>query len=156
MYWRRLVNYSEFLGVVITLALLPIDRFPYIHHVPLSLGFISLVLLLIAVSGRLLNVWSVGRFGDLRRYFFFGTILALPVAAYALSSTYAIDRSFTLGATKDLLSVTLRAFCFFVLVSERPQQLWLLVKKTIYVVSAIVVAYAFFQFFFDVFGISTK
>ena len=152
---KKLLNLSEFLGITISLVLLPIDRFPYLHYVPLHLGFVSLILLIMAALGRLYSVWRSNRHRDFKRYILIGAALALPVVAYGQSIFYAIDHPYALGATKLLAAVALRAFCFFVLVSETPQ-LWRLIKKTIYITTAVVVAFAFFQFFFDVFGASPK
>jgi O-antigen ligase len=154
-YWNRFIDLAGVTGIIITTALLPFDRFPYLHHVPFSLGFISLILLLAASGWQLLQAWRAGHHDWLRRYLIVGALLALPVLAYLASVLYAIDPAYSLGATKLLAAVALRAFCFFVLITARPQ-LWQVFKKTIYIVTALVVAFAFFQFFADVFNVSTK
>jgi O-antigen ligase len=130
---------------------MPIDRLPYLHHTPFGLGFISLLLLLIATADRLFRLFVHKDFDILKKYLLVGSLLALPVIGYAISTTYAIDRTVAISATKLLLAVALRAFCFFVLVSEKPA-LWPFIKKVIYWVSAAVVAYGFLQFLLDVFG----
>lgn len=145
----------EVFGLIITLALLPLDRLPYINKIPLNLGLISAIFLFAATLARLGIVLQQKRFVDLKRYFFVGCLLILPVVGYGLSTSYAIDRSFALGATIILAAVAARAFSFFVLISETPSY-WRLVKRTIYVMTAVVVAYGFFQFFFDVWGAPTN
>ncbi len=152
---RKFANIAELLGVTITLALLPVDRLPYVHYTPFGLGLISLALLLIATGRRLLDAVARKDFSRLKRYILLGALLALPVAGYLLSTFYAIDKPYALSATKTLLAVTLRAFCFLVLVSENPN-LWLTIRKTIYITTAVVITFGFFQFFFDVFGAPTK
>lgn len=150
-YWNNFCNFAETVGIIVTLALIPIDRLPYLHHVPFSLGLISLLLLLVATADRLVTRLVNKDFAIIRKYSFIGMLLALPVAGYAFSTTYAIDHAYALHATKALLAVALRAFCFFVLFSEKPA-LWALIKKTIYIISAVVVVFGFLQFFLDVFG----
>ena|SRR5581483_3254889 len=141
----------ELTGIIITLILLPIDRLPYLHRIPFNLGLISACILMAAAAIRLLGVVLQKRYADFRRYFLIGILLVLPVLGYALSSLWAIDRPFARGATTLLAAVTVRAFCFFVLVSETPTY-WQIIKKVIYGVTAVVVAFGFFQFFFDVWG----
>jgi O-antigen ligase len=147
----NLLKFAEKYGIIITLILLPIDRLPYIHYTPFYLGLISLLLLLAATGGRLLGLLLVKDFNSLKRFVLVGFLLALPVLGYALSSTYAIDSAAALSSTKTLLAVVLRAFCFYVLLSIRPE-LWQLIKKTTYAVTSVVVAYGFFQFLLDIFG----
>lgn len=151
----NVLKYVEVLGLIITLALLPLDRLPYIDKIPFNLGLISAIFLFAATLTRLGIVLKQKRFADFKRYFFVGCLLILPVVGYGLSTAYAIDRDFALGATVILAAVTARAFSFFVLISETPAY-WRLVKKTIYVLTAVVVAYGFFQFFFDVWGAPTN
>jgi O-antigen ligase len=154
-YWIKFANFAEFVGVVITLALLPVDRLPYVHYTPFGLGFISLILLLIAVLRRLADLLRHRDIAKLKRYVIIGALLALPVVGYGISSFYAIDKAYALSATKTLLAVCLRAFCFFVLVCENPS-LWRTIRKTIYITTAVVLAFGFFQFILDVFGVSPK
>jgi hypothetical protein len=153
--WRKWADWAELIGVVVTIVLLPIDRLPYIHYTPFDLGLISLVLLLLATARRLLDVIARKDFARLRRFILLGIALALPFIGYGISSFYAIDRAYALSATKTLLAVVLRAFCFMVLVSEN-DGLWRTIRKTIYITTAAVVAFGFFQFFLDVFGASPK
>ncbi|MGA3150576.1 MAG: O-antigen ligase family protein [Candidatus Saccharimonadales bacterium] len=155
LYWRKAANIAGLLGIIVTLVLLPIDRLPYLHHIPFGLGLIALVLLLVATADRLLNTALQKDFRRFKKYILIGVLLALPVAGYAISYFYAIDKHYTFGAAKALLAVALRAYCFFVLVSERPA-LWPVIKKTIYITTAAVVAFGFFQYLFDVFGASPK
>jgi len=154
-YWRRAVAFAEIVGIIVTLALLPIDRLPYLHHIPFGIGFISLLLLLLATLGRLLDLLRSRQLDKLKHYLLGGCLLGLPVLGYGISTIYAIDRSYAIGATKLLLAVCLRAFCFFVLVSEKPD-LWKPIRRTIYIVTAIVVAFAYFQFIADIFGASQR
>ncbi len=153
VYWQKVVYFLEFFGVGITVILLPIDRFPYLHHIPFSLGFISLVLLLAATGARLLEIYFRKDRRALKRYALVGLLLALPVIGYAQSIHYAIDRQYALGATKLLLAAVLRAFCIYILVSEN-RNLLNRIKKLLYAMTAIIVAFGFFQFFFDIFGAS--
>ena len=155
VYCRKFVDLSIWLGVVVSIVLLPIDRMPYLHHIPFKLGLVSLVLMSIGTLWHLGILAKHKSYQSLKRYLLIGLVLALPVVAYAQSYFYAIDRQYTLGATKFLLAVVLRAFCFFVLVSERPQ-LWRLIKRVVYIVTAAAVGFAFFQFFFDIFGASQR
>jgi hypothetical protein len=150
---RKILRWSEILGLTITLVLLPIDRFPYLHHIPFSLGLISAVLLLIAVVGRLTIVIAQNRFESLKRHLLIGLLLLLPVAGYQLSAIWAIDRHFAEGATVILAAVAFRAYAFYLLLSEVPAY-WRLVRKTLYALTAAVVAFGFFQFFLDVWGAS--
>ena len=152
-YWRRSIDTLGLVGVIATLVLLPLDRLPYAHHIPFSLGFISLVVLLLATAGRLFDRCLEKDWAQLKRYLFVGLLIALPAIGYLVSITYAIDRAFALSATKLLLAVVLRAFCFFVLISETPA-LWGTIKKTIYIVTGAVIGFGLFQYFFDVFGAS--
>jgi O-antigen ligase len=152
-YWGRFAGFAETAGIIVTLALLPIDRLPYLHHIPFGLGMLSLILLLAATGDKLARRYSNKDYRLLKKYALIGSLLALPVLGCAASSIHAIDRTVALSATKLMLAVTLRAFCFFVLLSEKPS-LWLMIKKTIYAVTAVVVAFGFFQFFADVFGAS--
>ena len=151
--WQRLFNYTESLGVILTICLLPIDRFPYLHHVPFKLGAISFGLLALAAATRCLQVISTKRWDELKRVALIGFLLILPVAGYAQSIHYAIDRPLATGATKLLLVVALKAWFFFILLSANPA-LWQRVKRTVYAVTAIIVAFGFFQFIFDVLGAS--
>jgi hypothetical protein len=154
-YWDKLADFAEKFGIIITLALLPIDRLPYIHYTPFGLGLISLILLLVASTRRLLDIVVTGNWQKMKRYLFVGFLLMLPSVGYGISSFYAIDHSYALSATKSLLAVCLRAFCFFVLVLENPA-LWRLIRKTIYIVTAAVVSFGFLQFVLDVFGVSPR
>jgi O-antigen ligase len=153
--WQKILKFTELLGLVITLALLPIDRFPYTHKIPLRLGLISILLLAAATVVRLFLVWRQKRFDNLKRYLIVGVLLCLPVIGYTLSSIYAIDRSFALGATTLLAAVAARAYFFYIILSESPTY-WNFIRKTLYVVSALVVAFGLFQFFFDVWGAPTS
>jgi len=153
-YIARFINYAEIIGIVVTIILLPIDRLPYLHVIPLNLGLLSLLLLSVATVARLWQVVTSRRLNDLRFYFLIGTVLVLPVFGYLFSSLFAIDRPFALHATLILAAVTLRAFCFFVLLKETPA-LWNIMKKTIYAVTGVVVFFGLFQFFLDVWGAST-
>jgi len=154
-YLRQTFRYIEILGLVITLALLPVDRLPYIHHIPLKLGFISALLLAIAVLGRLLLVVRQRRLTDLKRYLLVGLLLVLPVIGYGLSIIWAINHPFARGAAVILAAVAFRAYAFYLILTERPAY-WQLIRKTLYVVTALVVLFGFFQFFFDVWGAPTS
>lgn len=154
-YWLKFADFAELLGIIITLALLPVDRLPYVHYTPFYLGFISLVLLLIAVLRRSIDLIKAKDAAKIKRYLVIGSLLALPVIGYGISSFYAIDKAYAMSATKTLLAVCLRAFCFFVLVCENPA-LWRVIRKTVYITTAIVLAFGFYQFFLDVFGASPK
>lgn len=146
---------GELSGLIVTLVLLPIDRLPYLQKIPFNLGLVSAILLFLAVIIRLSLVLHQKRFADFKKYFLVGVLLILPVAGYAISSLYALDRDFALSATMLLAVVASRAFSFFVLINETPAY-WQTVKKTIYIVTAAVVVYGFFQFFFDVWGAPTS
>jgi O-antigen ligase len=95
------------------------------------------------------------RWDDLKRIALPAVLLLLPVAAYAQSIHYAIDKPYAKGATKLLLVVALKALCFFVLLYEN-RGLWKVVKSTVYGVTAIIVVFGFFQFIFDVLGASPR
>jgi O-antigen ligase len=155
LYLSKFAGWAEVVGVIATLVLLPVDRLPYIHYTPFGLGFISLILLLFAVSWRLIPLLQARDHTKLKKISLVGMLLALPVVGYGLSSSYALDHAYALSATKTLLAVCLRAFCFFVLVSENPA-LWKLIRKTIYITTAVVISYGFLQFLLDVFGVSPK
>jgi O-antigen ligase len=148
-------KYLELIAVILSLSLLPVDRFPYLHYVPFKLGAISFILLLLAAGIRLAGVVSQKRWGDLKRIALAVVLLLLPVAAYAQSIHYAIDKPYAKGATKLLLVVALKALCFFVLLYEN-RSLWKVVKRTVYGVTAVIVAFGFFQFIFDVLGASPR
>jgi O-antigen ligase len=145
----------ELLGVVLTIFLLPIDRFPYLHYIPLRLGAVSLILLLVAAAARFGKIIADKRWQDFKRVVFVGFLLLLPVLGYVQSIHYAIDRKIAVGATRLLLIAALKAVCFFILIYEN-SRLWGVIKKTIYIVTALVVGFGFFQFIFDVLGASTK
>lgn len=150
----QLFRYVELTGVVLTVLLLPIDRFPYLHTMPLRLGLVSLILLVIATVVRL---WGVFRDHDrktIHRYVRIAAILLLPFLLFLFSTTYALDRSYALKATILFGAIVVRAFCFFVLLAENAQ-LRETVKKTIYVLTAVIVGFGLFQFFLDVLGLST-
>lgn len=148
---RKLFSYLEILAIALNIFLLPIDRFPYVHHIPLRLGLIAFVLLAIAAAGRLAGIIKYRRRTDLKRIALIGLLLLLPVAAYAQSVGYALDKPLAEGATKLLLVVTLKAWFFFILVYSN-QSLWRTVKLSVYAITALAVAFGFFQFIFDVFG----
>lgn len=153
--FAQILGWVELLGVTLTICLLPVDRFPYLHHFPFRLGAISFVLLLVAATARFGKIITDGRWQDFKRIVFVGLLLALPVLGYAQSIHYAINRGLATSATKLLLIVALKALFFFILVYENPG-LWKVIKKTIYVVTALVVGFGFFQFIFDVLGASPK
>ena len=155
VYFKRAVHFAELAGIVLTICLLPIDRFPYLHYIPLRLGSISLALLLVAAAARGYQVIYERRWLDLKRIATASFLLILPVAAYAFSIHYSIDHMLAHGATKLLLIADLKALCLFILLYEN-RALFRLVKNTIYVVTALIVAYGFFQFVFDIFGASQK
>ncbi len=152
---RAIYRFLELFGIVLAVCLLPIDRFPYLHETPLKLGGISFILLLIIAGVRYGKIVYDKRWFDFKRVSLIGLLLLLPVAAYAQSIHYAIDRPYAIGATKLLLVVALKAACFFILLYENPA-LWRVVKRTIYAVTAVIVAFGFFQFVLDVLGASTK
>lgn len=154
-YWLKFANFAELIGVIVTLVLLPVDRLPYIHYTPFGIGFISLILLLVAVLRRSIDLVKARDVKKIKLYLIVGALLALPVIGYGVSSFYAIDKPYAMSATKTLLAVCLRAFCFFVLVCENPV-LWRVIRKTIYITTAVVLAFGFYQFFLDVFGASPK
>lgn len=134
---------------------MPIDRFPYLHYIPLKLGAISFALLLIAAARRYIKIIYDKRWADFKKVTAISALILLPTLAYAQSIHYAIDRKLAVGATKLLLVVVLKAICFFILLHEN-HSLWKIIKKTIYIVTALVIAFGFFQFVFDIFGASTK
>ena len=149
----KALHYIELFGIITTLALLPIDRFPYLHTVPLRLGLVSLVCLIIATCFRLYQLYKA-RDLKLKKLLLVAAVLTLPFIAYGLSVTYAIDSKQALSATYLFgLGIT-RAFAFCVLLSTNVQ-LRRISEKTIYIVTAVVVAFGLFQFFFDVFGAHT-
>lgn len=55
-YWLKFANFAELIGVIVTLVLLPVNRLPYIHYTPFGIGFISLILLLVAVLRRSIDL----------------------------------------------------------------------------------------------------
>lgn len=154
-YWRRNFERIELTAIILAIALLPIDRFPYLHETPLYLGHISFLLLLLVTFVRLAQSIRESRWNSFKRYALISLLLLLPVAGFAQSITYAIDKPLAIGATELLAVAVTKGFCFFVLISHKPQ-LWQVVKKTIYAVATIVVTFGFFQFIFDVFGASSK
>lgn len=152
---KQLFRYTELLAVILSISLLPIDRFPYIHHIPLRLGAISFILLLAVAAIRFFKIVYEQRWPDLKRVLIVGFLLLLPVVGYAQSIHYALDRILAVGATKLLLIAALKGVCFFILLYEN-RALWPAVKNTIYAITALIVAFGFFQFVFDIFGASTK
>jgi O-antigen ligase len=153
-FWR-IFGLWEALAVVLTLFLLPIDRFPYLHYVPLKLGAISFILLLSAAGVRLAEAAYDKDSVALKRIAIAAGLLLLPVIGYAQSIHYAIDKPLAKGATRLLFIAVLKALCFFILLGQNPA-LWRPVKRIIYIVTAVIVAFGFFQFALDVVGVSTK
>lgn len=151
----KIFKFVELAGVILTICLLPIDRFPYLHYVPLKLGAVSFALLALAAAVRFAKILYDKRWQAFRRVALVTALLLLPVLGYAQSIGYAIDRQLAVGATQLLLVVVLKALCFFVLLNENPA-LWRVVKRSIYGIAAAIVAFGFFQFIFDVLGASTK
>lgn len=155
LYSLKLFSYIEFAGVSLSIFLLPIDRFPYLHYIPLKLGAISFILLLIAAAWRSLQVVTAKHWTDFKKIALATVLLLLPVAAYAQSIHYALDRLLATGATKLLLVAALKGLCFFILLNQNPR-LWQLAKKSFYVITALIVAFGFFQFIADVLGASPR
>lgn len=150
---KKILHYIEYFGIITTLALLPIDRFPYLHIIPLKLGLVSLSCLAIATIFRLYQLVKT-KDASLKRLTLVAVVLSLPFVAYAVSITYAIDTKQATTATYLLGLGIIRAFAFCVLLSTNIQ-LKRVSEKTIYIVTAVVVAFGLFQFFFDVFGART-
>jgi len=151
----KIEKYCAIVGLTISIALLPIDRFPYLHRTPKGLALISMALLLFAAISSVYRSSRGKKWLGLRSYKLMVTALTTPVIIYALGTTYALNKNFALQATIDLLGAILRGLLCAVIINEN-RWLWPYVKRVIYIVTAVITMYAFFQFFLDVFGASTS
>lgn len=152
---KDIFRFISNLGLVLSVALLPTDRFPYLHYTPLKLGAISLILLLTGTIYSLYKALMEKRYREIKKYTLVCTIFLLLPLGYLLSTVYAVDRGLAIGATKALLLAVIRSLCIYILLAEKTVS-WLIFKKSIYIVTFIIVIFGFFQFFGDVFGMSQK
>ena len=151
---KSILPWIEWFGVVLTIILLPLDRLPYLHRIPFSLGLISLFALIIATLWRLWQQFQNGGVRSLKLHGIVAILLGLPIIGYAITSLGALDRSVAFDTTMTLAPACARAFCFFVLLKAN-RGLWSTARKTIYIVTGAVVAFGLFQYVFDTWGAST-
>ncbi len=145
---KHLVAYSFPAGLIITAALMPLDRIANLATSPPYLSLIALILLAIRPALELLthprNIWST-----LKPLLSFA-VLSVLIGAI-LSSFMSIDKAATYSALVLLLFVSARAWFMAVFTGSSDLSVF---ENAVLIVSVPVILFGFYQFIADVLGLS--